>query len=230
MLTCRLTIKVKDYFPKTESIPFSNYICLFTCGEYQGQIPFLPDDSKFLQHQMKNITSDIKYKVHILDFNDMALIGMCEMTISYKVINQLTPPNGLIQEQQKKLLIDSKTKRKLFGTIINSGDIYLKIYAEVILISKNNNGDIKSKNSRLKKIMNTNTPKCYIKYNFQVTKGDSSPKSSKNNKLSMLNGSSEKPTLNISKQEISNKNLNSTNNSNNNVINYRKKKKKKILD
>ena len=228
MLTCRLTIKVKDYFPKTESIPFSNYICLFTCGEYQGQIPFLPDDSKFLQHQMKNITSDIKYKVHILDFNDMALIGMCEMTISYKVINQLTPPNGLIQEQQKKLLIDSKTKRKLFGTIINSGDIYLKIYAEVILISKNNNGDIKSKNSRLKKIMNTNTPKCYIKYNFQVTKGDSSPKSSKNNKLSMLNGSSEKPTLNISKQEISNKNLNSTNNSNNNVINYRRDNEKKI--
>ena len=228
MLTCRLTIKVKDYFPKTESIPFSNYICLFTCGEYQGQIPFLPDDSKFLQHQMKNITSDIKYKVHILDFNDMALIGMCEMTISYKVINQLTPPNGLIQEQQKKLLIDSKTKRKLFGTIINSGDIYLKIYAEVILISKNNNGDIKSKNSRLKKIMNTNTPKCYIKYNFQVTKGDSSPKSSKNNKLSMLNGSSEKPTLNISKQEISNKNLNSTNNSNNNFINYRRNKEKKI--
>ena len=228
MLTCRLTIKVKDYFPKTESIPFSNYICLFTCGEYQGQIPFLPDDSKFLQHQMKNITSDIKYKVHILDFNDMALIGMCEMTISYKVINQLTPPNGLIQEQQKKLLIDSKTKRKLFGTIINSGDIYLKIYAEVILISKNNNGDIKSKNSRLKKIMNTNTPKCYIKYNFQVTKGDSSPKSSKNNKLSMLNGSSEKPTLNISKQEISNKNLNSTNNSNNNFINYRRDNEKKI--
>jgi hypothetical protein len=228
MLTCRLTIKVKDYFPKTESIPFSNYICLFTCGEYQGQIPFLPDDSKFLQHQMKNITSDIKYKVHILDFNDMALIGMCEMTISYKVINQLTPPNGLIQEQQKKLLIDSKTKRKLFGTIINSGDIYLKIYAEVILISKNNNGDIKSKNSRLKKIMNTNTPKCYIKYNFQVTKGDSSPKSSKNNKLSMLNGSSEKPTLNISKQEISNKNLNSTNNSNNNIINYRRDNEKKI--
>ena len=228
MLTCRLTIKVKDYFPKTESIPFSNYICLFTCGEYQGQIPFLPDDSKFLQHQMKNITSDIKYKVHILDLNDMALIGMCDMKISYKVINQLTPPNGLIQEQQKKLLIDSKTKRKLFGTIINSGDIYLKIYAEVILISKNNNGDIKSKNSRLKKIMNTNTPKCYIKYNFQVTKGDSSPKSSKNNKLSMLNGSSEKPTLNISKQEISNKNLNSTNNSNNNVINYRRDNEKKI--
>ena len=228
MLTCRLTIKVKDYFPKTDSIPFSNYICLFTCGEYQGQIPFQPDDSKFLQHQMKNITSDIKYKVHILDFNDMALIGMCEMTISYRVLNQITPPNGLIQEQQKKLLIDSKTKRKLFGTIINSGDIYLKIYAEVILLSKTNNNELKIKNSKSKKnnINNINTPKCYIKYNFQLNKNDYSPKSSKNNKSTIINGGSEKQTFNISKQDfMSNKHSNNINN--NNVINYQRDNEKK---
>ena len=46
MLSCRLTIKIKDYFPKVTSIPYINYICLFTCGEYQGQIPFLPDKKK----------------------------------------------------------------------------------------------------------------------------------------------------------------------------------------
>ena len=127
MLTCRLTIKIKDYFPKTDTIPYSNYICLFTCGEYQGQIPFLPDETKYLQHLIKNISSDIKYKVLILDFNDMTLIGMCEMTIAYKILNGILPQNGFIQEQQKKLLIDMKTKRKLFGTVINSGDIYLNI-------------------------------------------------------------------------------------------------------
>ncbi len=149
MLTCRLTIKIKDYFPKTESIPYSNYICLFSCGEYQGQIPFLPDESKYLQHQIKNISSDIKYKVLILDFNDMTLIGMCEMTIAYKVLNRIMPNNGFIQEQQKKLIIDTKTKRKLFGTLINTGDIYLKIYAEVSLISKN----ISQQKQKIKKII-----------------------------------------------------------------------------
>ena len=165
MLTCRLTIKIKDYFPKTDTIPYSNYICLFTCGEYQGQIPFLPDETKYLQHLIKNISSDIKYKVLILDFNDMTLIGMCEMTIAYKILNGILPQNGFIQEQQKKLLIDMKTKRKLFGTVINSGDIYLNIYAEVFIISKNIN-EQKIKNSKSKKNNHPmiNTPKCYIKY------------------------------------------------------------------
>ena len=215
MLTCRLTIKIKDYFPKTESIPYSNYICLFSCGEYQGQIPFLPDESKYLQHQIKNISSDIKYKVLILDFNDMTLIGMCEMTIAYKVLNRIMPNNGFIQEQQKKLIIDTKTKRKLFGTLINTGDIYLKIYAEVSLISKN----ISQQKQKIKKNHPViNTPKCYIKYNFTLNKSDFSPKSSKNNnKSTMMN--SEKQTLNLSKQEREN-NINKY--SNNNSINYKK--------
>ena len=228
MLSCRLTIKIKDYFPKIASIPYTNYICLFTCGEYQGQIPFLPDETKFLQHQLKNISTDIKYKVLILDFNDMTLIGMCEMNIAYKVLSRILPQNGFIQEQQKKLIIDTKTKRKLFGTVINSGDIYLNIYTEVFLISKNFN-DQKIKNSKLKKNHPMiNTPKCYIKYNFALNKSDFSPKSSKNNKSTMVNSNSEKQTLNLSKQEKDKENkMNKY--SNNNSINYKKENEKKNL-
>ena len=228
MLSCRLTIKIKDYFPKVTSIPYINYICLFTCGEYQGQIPFLPDETKFLQHQLKNISTDIKYKVLILDFNDMTLIGMCEMNIAYKVLSRILPQNGFIQEQQKKLIIDTKTKRKLFGTVINSGDIYLNIYTEVFLISKNFN-DQKIKNSKLKKNHPMiNTPKCYIKYNFALNKSDFSPKSSKNNKSTMVNSNSEKQTLNLSKQEKDKENkINKYNN--NNSINYKKEAEKKNL-
>ena len=227
MLSCRLTIKIKDYFPKTDSIPYSNYICLFSCGEYQGQIPFIPDETKFLQHQIKNISSDIKYKVLILDFNDMTLIGMCEMSIAYKVLNRIIPQNGFIQEQQKKLLIDAKTKRKLFGTVINSGDIFLNIYTEVFLLSKNFN-DQKIKNSKSKKNHPiVNTPKCYIKYNFALNKSDFSPKSSKNNKSTMVNSNSEKQTLNLSKQE--NKENRTNKNSNNNTIRYQKENEKKNL-
>ena len=227
MLTCQLTIKIKDYFPKVTSIPYSNYICVFTYGEYQGQIPFLPDETKFLQHQIKNISSDIKYKDHILDFNDMTLIGMCEMNIAYKVLSRIFPQNGFIQEQQKKLIIDTKTKRKLFGTVIDSGDIFLNIYTEVFLISKSLN-EQKMKNSKLKKNNPMiNTPKCYIKYNFALNKSDFSPKSSKNNKSTMVNSNSEKQTLNLSKQDKDKENK--TNKySNNNSINYKKENEKKI--
>ena len=228
MLSCRLTIKIKDYFPKTDTIPYSNYICLFSCGEYQGQIPFIPDESKFLQHQIKNISSDIKYKVLILDFNDMTLIGMCEMSIAYKVLNRIIPQNGFIQEQQKKLLIDTKTKRKLFGTVINSGDIFLNIYTEVFLISKNFN-EQKIKNSKSKKNhLMVNTPKCYIKYNFALNKSDFSPKSSKNNKSTMVNSNSEKQTLNLSKQEKDKENR-TNKNSYSNTIKYQKDNEKKNL-
>ena len=219
MITCKITIKIKDYFPKIDTIPYENYVCLFTCGEYEGQIPFLPDDSKIIQHQIKNITSDIKYKVHILDYNDMSLIGMCEMTVSYQVINQISPPNGFIQEQQKKLLIDLKTKRKLFGTIVNIGDIYLNIFAEVFIVSRQSI-DHKN-NNKIKKNYYQNTPQCYIKYSFPINNPDYSPKSSKN-KSSLINNNSEKFSLNSTKQEkiFSNKH------SNYNLINYKINKDK----
>ena len=220
MITCKLTIKIKDYFPKIDTIPYENYICLFTCGDYEDQIPFLPDDSKIIQHQIKNVTTDIKYKVHVLDNNNMSLIGMCEMIISYEIINQISPPNGFIQEQQKKLLIDLKTKRKLFGTIVNIGDIFLNIYAEVFLVSRTS---LEQKNNnKMRKNMLQNTPQCYIKYNFQLNKSDYSPKSSKN-KSSLINSNSEKHTLNSSQQEkcFTNKH------SNYNLINYKINKENK---
>jgi hypothetical protein len=214
MITCKITIKIQDYFPKIDTIPYENYICLFTYGDYEGQIPFLPDDSEILQHQIKNVSSDIKYKVHVLDYNDKSLIGMCEMNISYEIINKISPPNGFVQEQQKKLLIDLKTKRKLFGTIVNIGDIFLNIYAEVLIVSRSS---LEQKNNiKNKKNLLQNTPQCYIKYNFQLNQSDYSPKSSKN-KSSLINSNSEKHTLNSSKQDkcFTNKH------SNYNLINYK---------
>ena len=154
MSTCTIIIKVKDYFPKIDSIPYQNYICLFTSGENEGQVPLISQENESYQHQIKNVVSDIKYKVHVLDYNDMSLIGMCEMAISYSIISQINPPNGFIQEQQKKLLMDLKTKRKLFGTVLNMGDIYLNIYSEIYLSERVNTSiqsSQKSTTTRIKK-------------------------------------------------------------------------------
>ena len=72
MSSCTITTKIKDYYPKIDSIPYKNYICLFTCGENEGQIPLVCRPNDNFQHQIKNIVSDIKYKIHVLDFNDMS--------------------------------------------------------------------------------------------------------------------------------------------------------------
>ena len=151
MSTCSIIIKIKDYFPKIDTIPYQNFICLFTNGENEGQIPLISKDDESYKHQMKNVLSDIKYKIHVLDYNDMSLIGMCEMVISYSIISQISPPNGFIQEQQKKLLMDTNTKRKLFGTVLNMGDIYLNIYSEIYLVETKNNNNINQKANAKKK-------------------------------------------------------------------------------
>ena len=45
MTTCNIIIKIKDYFPKIDTIPYDNFICLFTNGEIEGQIPLISKDT-----------------------------------------------------------------------------------------------------------------------------------------------------------------------------------------
>ena len=200
MSTCTIIIKIKDYFPKIDSIPYQNYICLFTNGESEGQIPLVSQENECYQHQIKNIVSDIKYKVHVLDFNDMSLIGMCDMAIPYNIISQINPPNGFIQEQQKKLLMDGNTKRKLFGTVLNMGDIYLNIYSEIYLSEKNNTSIVSQNNrsTRKKKLISVNN-------NSKLKKKiDGSPRTVHKKKLIMEMNSDRQAMMNLNKHNFLN--------------------------
>ena len=224
MSTCSIEIKIKDYFPKTDSIPYQNFICLFTNGESEGQIPLISKDNESYKHQIKNVSSDIKYKIHVLDYNDMSLIGMCEMVISYNVISQITPPNGFIQEQQKKLLMDTNTKRKLFGTVINIGDIYLNIFSEIYLCETKNNINNTKSNCRKKNQLFEGVSRKKI---------DGSPRTVRKKQLMMQINSDRRALININKNGNNNlekkqkyknlttnnkidKNMTSINNPNNN--------------
>ena len=193
MSTCSILIKIKDYFPKIDSIPYQNYICLFTNGENEGQIPLISKEDETFQHQIKNVLNDIKYKIHVLDYNDMSLIGMCEMVISYKIISQITPPNGFVQEQQKKLLMDTNTKRKLFGTVLNMGDIYLNIYSEIYLCETKINNNINTKltsNRKKNRVWGTEGAK---------KKLDGSPRTVHKKQIMMQINSDRRALININK-------------------------------
>ena len=192
MSSCSIVIKIKDYFPKLDSIPYQNFICLFTNGESEGQIPLISKDDEAYEHQMKNVLSDIKYKIHVLDYNDMSLIGMCEMVISYSILSQIIPPNGFIQEQQKKLLMDTNTKRKLFGTVLNMGDIYLNIYSEIYLIENKTNINTKSTNIRKKN-------RLWGLENGPKKKLDGSPRTVHKKELMMKINSDRRALININK-------------------------------
>ena len=140
MRSCTITFKIKDYFPKIDSIPFEEFFCLFINGDFNEKIPLIEKDFNICKHQINNVNTDLKYKIHIVNINDGSLIGICEIVIPYAIISQIEVPGTFIKEQQLKLFIDLKTKRKLFGTILSSGDIYLYISAEVSISNQNNLG------------------------------------------------------------------------------------------
>ena len=151
MKSCSITFKIKDFFPKIDTIPFEEYACLFMSGDYNEKIPLIEKDYNVCKHQIYNVNSDLKYKIHLVNINDFSLIGICEIVIPYSIISQIDVPGTFIKEQQLKLFTDLKTKRKLFGTIVSSGDIYLYISAEVFVNNQNNYE--KKKKMDLKKIL-----------------------------------------------------------------------------
>jgi hypothetical protein len=204
-MNCTVAIKITDYIPKIETIPYQNFICLFTSGENEGQLPLIPEETSIYKHIIKNLISDLKYKIHILDINDMSLIGMCEMIIPFNLINQIEPQNSFVQEQQKKILIDSKTKRKLFGAILNVEDIYININIEIYVneyINQNLNKKInKSLTSRTRDII------C-IKNKDYKRRLDGSPRTKYKNRMIMEMNYDRQALLNLSKNNVSSKNTN----------------------
>ena len=153
-MNCIITLKIKDYFPKINTIPYDNFVCLFTYGDFFGKIPLIQKSTSICKHEISTINSDIKYNIHILEYSDSSLIGICEMVIPFIKIKKINPPGSMTQEQKIKLIIDLNTKRKLFGKITNSGDIFLEFCAEVFIPNKNN--IIINKESYINNVTNSN--------------------------------------------------------------------------
>ena len=180
MKSCSITFKIKDFFPKIDTIPFDEYACLFMSGDYNEKIPLIEKDYNACKHQIYNVNSDLKYKIHLVNINDFSLIGICEIVIPYAIISQIDVPGTFIKEQQLKLFTDLKTKRKLFGTIVSSGDIYLYISAEVFVNNQNNyekkkKNLIKDKNGfkkDFKNFLGYNNNSNITKKNYRIIKTD----------------------------------------------------------
>ena len=137
-MSCIVTLKINDYYPKIDSIPYENLICLFTYGDFFVKIPLIQKSNNICKHEIDTIRTDIKYNIHVLECNESSLIGISELVIPFIKIKKINAPGTMIQEQKIKLIIDLNTKRKLFGKLINAGDIYLVLSAEVFIPDKKN--------------------------------------------------------------------------------------------
>ena len=151
-MNCSITIKITDFFPKKDIIQFSNFLCSIKVdNEHEGKIPLDSKDFVFYKHQIFNINSDLKYKIRLFNIADDSFIGMCELNIPFLVLHQIELPGSFISAQKVKILIDETTKRKLFGSIMSSREIYLLINIEINL-SKSGSQKKTSKNKVKKNI------------------------------------------------------------------------------
>ena len=137
-LSLSIKIILKDFFPKWNSIPYNNFVCLINYNNtYTSQIKFsdIPDHS-FVIHKVESFNSNIMYNFHVLDSYKKSLIGGCHLCINFDKIKNLNINDTLTQEGNYKLIIDSITKRKFFDNITNMGDIYLTIATEIKILNK----------------------------------------------------------------------------------------------
>ena len=132
-----VTIAIKDYFPKDQNIPYDKFICIFNNNNFNSKIKLSNIQTQnFFKHKVECINSNIVYNLHMIDSTKNSLIGIYQLIINFDKIKNLNVNDILTQEETAKLIIDSKTKRKLFDKITNLGDIYLILSSEIKILDK----------------------------------------------------------------------------------------------
>ena len=156
-LLLSVKITLKDYFPKSKSITYENFICLISHKNTQSQLRFSTlSEQNFIRQKIESLNSNIIYNIHIFDSIKKSLIGICQFSINFEKIKNLNINDILTQEENIKLIIDSKTKRKFFDNITNMGDIYLLISTEIKILNKQLYNNYSKENRRTKNKKNIN--------------------------------------------------------------------------
>ena len=132
-MNCIITIKIIDFLPKVNSIPYENYKCIFFNDDFTENIYLNKSSNKIFIQETPKINSDIKYTIHILESKSNSLIGISELIIPLIELKKSKPPCTIKKEQKIKIIIDINTKRKLFKTLINSTDMFFLIKTEIFI-------------------------------------------------------------------------------------------------
>ena len=166
-LLLSVTITIKDYFPKDKSFPYENYICLFNLNNYNAKINLSNlNNHNFIKHKIETSNSNIVYNLHIFDSIKNCLIGIYQLTINYDKIKNLNINDTLTQEENAKIIIDSKTKRKIFDKIANMGDIFLILSTEIKILDKKLYISGNKQGQSMKRVMNSDNYENISEFNL----------------------------------------------------------------
>ena len=198
MANCQISLKIKDLFPKIESLSLYNLKCLISNGNNISEIYFSNYKKEKYIHQPKVVNSDIIYKIKLINCENNSLIGASELIVPYSIITQINQINPIIYNDQIKLIMDQKTKRKIFGSLIGEESIILSIIIEISLIAENTKK--KSSNKIIKKIKNFEE---VVQINNRINKKNVKNSTFNKFKSSHKNNNNKTLSKNISQNQMS---------------------------
>ena len=194
MNCCTILIKIKDFIPKLSKIPYENFICIFTNDVFEGRISLLQYEYQHVNHEIKDIKSDIIYKIKVIDILSKKIIGISEHCIKYDIINKLDIGTSINFINQIRFVPNQKNKEKISRDTNYYNKLSLTISTEIIKFNRTPINYILKENSEFLKLNLKLPNKLNNKKNISIKSED---KNYYNDKMRKIN-----TTMNKSKNKI----------------------------
>ena len=199
MSNYRVKIKINDYFPKIDAIPYDDFICLISCNNYHSRIKLTEYENHQFKFDLKIIKNvDLLFTIKVINYIDNnKLVGMYNLIIPHNKVNQILQREISLYKQQIKLIMNSNIKIKLFGIMMNITNIYLDLIFQISSLNDN----ITLNNNQLNKIKLLD-----MLGNNSYAKNYSKNKKKNKNSNNSLNEYKKSININLSKSPIVNYN------------------------
>ena len=198
MNCCSILIKIKDFLPKLSKIPYQNYICIFTHEEFEGRISLMQYEYQHINHEIKDIKSDIIYKIKLMDIITKKYIGISEHCIKYDIINNLYTGTSINIINQIRLISNQSNKINISSNSYNK--LNLTISTEIIKYNKTPINYIIKDNSEFLKLNLRLRKNNFSKKNINVKSIKTEENKNKNN-LSINEGIKDVSNISYKKNE-----------------------------
>ena len=132
MANYSISFKIKDYNPKKDFFSYKDYICILINGDFQIRIPIISDEYSNIKHELKNLKSNLYYKIALIDNKTKNLISIGDYVIPYKLLLKIIPDNPFMYEKEIKFSIEMKTQLKIFDSLNKIENIFLVISSKIL--------------------------------------------------------------------------------------------------
>ena len=136
-MSWEIIIKINDYYPKLDKIPYHEYDCIISNNNNESLIPLKAiKNNKFIS-KLKIIDSDLIFSIKIVNHNNKLLICKGCLLIPFIKLLQLYKKKAIKYEQYLKFFFENNIINNIFLPSFTLKNIFLKFIIKINLINCN---------------------------------------------------------------------------------------------